>query len=188
MAMKFNPVSIEELSNACMPDKAVPGVYYRQGKDIVLVALNIAEQQDELNPTYICFSGERVEHRRNIPNGLLIPLSKLEPRFHIEGSAEQIKFTAGVAIDYYQEPALVLVDDQPHILLKDFLDEPRGDPRFHKYRLMLNLATREVVRLSPGKMLIVFDHVVMSGHVPHQDKEESEKMAVLKLRHDDRGH
>ncbi|GLQ91095.1 hypothetical protein [Dyella acidisoli] len=188
MAMKFNPVSIEELSNACMPDKALPGIYYRQGKDIVLVALNVAEQQDGLSPIYLCFSGEHVEHRRSIPNTLLIPLNQLEPRFHIEGSAEQVKFTAGVAIDYYQQPALVLVDDQPHILLKDFPDEPHGDPRFHKYRLMLNLTTRQVVRLSPGKTLVVFDHVVMSGYLLRHDKEESEKMAVLKLRPDDRGH
>ncbi|MFK2889930.1 hypothetical protein [Dyella flagellata] len=187
MAMKFNPVSMEELSNACLPEKAQPGLYYRQGKEIVLVALNMAEQHEGLGPTYLCFSGERVEHRRSIPNALLIPLHELEPRFHIEGAAEQVKFTAGIAIDYYQEPALVLVDDHPHILLKDFPDEPRGDPRFHRYRLMLNLATRQVVRLSPGKTLIVFDHVVMSGHLPRQGQDVSEKMAVLKLRADDRG-
>jgi len=187
MAMKFNPVSVEELSHACMPDDARHGVYYRQGKEIVLVALNMAEQHNGPGPTYICFSGERAEHRKAIPNSLLIPLDTLEPRFHIEGSAERITFAPGVAIDYYQEPALLLVDGRPHILLKDFLDEPHGDPRFHRYRLMLNLASRQVVRLSPGKELIVFDHVVMSGCLPRLDKEGWEKMAVLKLRPDDRG-
>lgn len=188
MAMKFNPVSIGELSNACMPDKALPGTYYRQGGDIVLVALNVAEQHDGLSSTYVCFSGERVEHRKDIASSLLIPLDKLEPRFHIEGAAEQITFEAGVAIDYYQEPALVLVDDQPHILLKDFPDEPRGDPRFHRYRLTLNLANRQVMRLSPGKKIIVFGHVVMWEHLLRQGREDAEKMAVLKLRSDDRGH
>lgn len=188
MAMKFNPVSIDELSNACMPDKALPGTYYRQGKDIVLVALNVAQQHEGLSSTYICFSGERVEHRKQIPHSLLIPLDTLEPRFHIEGIAEQITFEAGVAIDYYQEPALLLVDDQPQLLLKDFPDEPRGDPRFHRYRLMLNLANRQVVRLSPGKKLVVFAHAVMWAHLLRHGREEMEKMAVLKLRSDDRGH
>lgn len=186
--MKFNPVSVDELSQACMPEQAQPGVYYRQGKDIVLVALNVAEQQDGLNASYIYFSGERVEHRRSMSGGLLIPLNKLEPQFHVEGATERVTFTAGVSIDYYQQPALVLADEQPHILLKDFPDEPHGDPRFHQYRLMLNLASRQVVRLSPGKMLVVFDHVVMWGRLPCGDKELSEKMAVLKLRPDDRGH
>jgi hypothetical protein len=188
MAMKFNPVSIDELSNACMPDKALPGTYYRQGKDIVLVALNVAEQHEGLSSTYICFSGERVEHRKDIATSLLIPLDQLEPRFHIEGSAEKITFETGVSIDYYQEPALVLVDEQPHILLKDFPDEPRSDPRFHRYRLMLNLANRQVVRLSPGKTMIVFGYVVMWGYMSRKGREEAEKMAVLKLRSDDRGH
>lgn len=185
--MKFNPVSVDELSHACMPDQAQPGVYYRQGKDIVLIALNVAEQQDGLNPTCIYFSGERVEHRRSLANSLLIPLNNLAPRFHIEGAAEPLTFSAGVSIDYYQEPALVLADEQPHILLKDFPDEPHGDPRFRRYRLMLNMASRQVVRLSPGKMLIVFDHVVMWGCLSCGEQDVSEKMAVLKLRPDDRG-
>lgn len=183
--MKFNPVSMEELSHACMPDKAQPGNYYRQGKDIVLVASGMAEQQERARTTYICFSGERVEHRQDVPQRLLIPLTELQPRFHIEGDAEPVKFAPGVAIDYYQEPALVLVDDHPQILLKDFPDAPLGDPRFHRYRLMLNLATRQVMRLWPGKTLIVFDHAVMWGHLP--DQGVCEKMAVLKLRPDDRG-
>lgn len=186
-AMKFNPVSVDELSHACMPDQAQPGVYYRQGKDIVLIALNVAEQQDGLNPTYIYFSGERVEHRRNLANSLLIPLNQLAPRFQIEGAAESMSFTPGVSIDYYQEPALVLADEQPHILLKDFPDQPDGDPRFRRYRLMLNIASRQVVRLSPGKTLVVFDHVVMWGCLPREHQEIAEKMAVLKLRPDDRG-
>jgi hypothetical protein len=186
MAMKFNPVSMDELINACMPAQAQPGVYYRQGRDIVLVSINMAEQHDGMKFVYVCFSGERVEYRKDISNALMIPLDELTPRFHIEGSAEHVEFKTDSTIGYYQEPALVRVDDQLHVLLKDLPEAPQGDPRFRRYRLMLNLATRQVVRLSPGTRLLVFDHVVMSGHLQRHGREASEQMAVLKLRPDDR--
>jgi hypothetical protein len=186
MAMKFNPVSMDELTNACLPDQAQPGIYYRQGRDIVLVANNMAEQHDGVKLVYVCFSGERVEYRTNVSNTLMIPLDNLTPRFQIEGLAEQLEYKADAWIGYYQEPALVRVDDQLHVLLKDLPEAPQGDPRFRRYRLMLNLATRQVVRLSPGTRLLVFDHVVMSGYLQRQGHEASEQMAVLKLRTDDR--
>ncbi|HTV85409.1 MAG TPA: hypothetical protein VME63_08385 [Dyella sp.] len=186
MAVKFNPVLIEELRNACAPDKAQPSTYYRQGKDIVLVALNATDQREGLNRSYIYFTGERVEHRRDPVPALMIPLDKLEPRFDIVGTTMPVEFRPGSILDQYQEAALVLVEDQVNLLLKDFPDDPARDADRWRSRLMLNLMTRQVVRLTQGKTLTVFSHVIMSGHLLRHGKEESEKMAELKLRTDDR--
>lgn len=175
---------MEELSSVCLPEDMKQGTYYQQSDNIVLMAENLA--QEEHAPMIIRFSKSKIEHRAAPEKLPLMPLTDLKLSFKLIGGVRRIKLERYALIDAYKDPFLLLVDGVPHILLAGTYGGPdRPENRDRMHRRALNLKSLAVERVLPDQMFLVFENVVMNGHIRDGDVELSEQMVDLKLGTDD---